>query len=50
MKVRAQISMVLNLDKCIGCGMNAPPTPVLPATGRRKGCDVLIETAVGEQL
>jgi hypothetical protein len=32
MKVRAQIGMVLNLDKCIGCG-EAPPTPALPAQG-----------------
>jgi hypothetical protein len=33
MKVRAQISMVLNLDKCIGCGIGAPPSPTLPPEG-----------------
>jgi hypothetical protein len=27
MKVRAQIGMVLNLDKCIGCDMTASPRP-----------------------
>jgi hypothetical protein len=27
MKVRAQIGMVLNLDKCIGCETTAPPRP-----------------------
>ena len=41
MKVRAQIGMVLNLDKCIGCGFNAPPTPALPATGRESSSDAL---------
>jgi hypothetical protein len=33
MKVRAQISMVLNLDKCIGCGTGTPPAPTLPPGG-----------------
>ena len=32
MKVRAQIAMVLNLDKCIGCG-TIPPAPNLPPGG-----------------
>ena len=30
MKVRAQIGMVLNLDKCIGCAVGNPPSPTLP--------------------
>ena len=33
MKVRAQIGMVLNLDKCIGCGIGTPPSPTLPPDG-----------------
>ena len=33
MKVRAQISMVLNLDKCIGCRTGSPPSPTLPPDG-----------------
>ena len=33
MKVRAQISMVLNLDKCIGCETGTPPAPALPPKG-----------------
>jgi hypothetical protein len=33
MKVRAQISMVLNLDKCIGCRAETPPAPTLPPEG-----------------
>jgi len=34
MKVRAQIGMVLNLDKCIGCAVGNPPAPTLPPGGR----------------
>ncbi len=34
MKVRAQIGMVLNLDKCIGCAVGNPPSPALPPGGR----------------
>ena len=33
MKVRAQIGMVLNLDKCIGNGGSLPP-PALPSRKR----------------
>jgi hypothetical protein len=33
MKVRAQISMVMNLDKCIGCRTGTPPSPTLPPDG-----------------
>ena len=35
MKIRAQIGMVMNLDKCIGCHKAAPPAPALPP--RREG-------------
>ncbi len=34
MKIRAQIGMVLNLDKCIGCAVTTtPPAPALPPQG-----------------
>ncbi len=33
MKIRAQIGMVLNLDKCIGCAVMTPPAPALPPQG-----------------
>jgi hypothetical protein len=33
MRVRAQISMELNLDKCIGCRSVTPPAPTLPPEG-----------------
>ena len=36
MKIRAQIGMVLNLDKCIGCAVGTPPSPALPP-GRWEG-------------
>jgi hypothetical protein len=40
MRVRAQIGMVLNLDKCIGCHMTASPRPS-PA-GRAAAGDALL--------
>jgi hypothetical protein len=36
MKVRAQIGMVLNLDKCIGIEDSLPP-PALPSRKREGG-------------
>ena len=37
MKVRAQIGMVLNLDKCIGCAATNPPAPALPPASGKEG-------------
>jgi len=44
MKVRAQIGMVLNLDKCIGCAGLTPPAPTLPPRrgGRELSSDALV--------
>jgi hypothetical protein len=49
MKIRAQIAMVLNLDKRIGCG-TTPPAPALPPPGE-KGVKsgMHLSIGVGEQ-
>jgi len=40
MKIRAQIAMVLNLNKCIGCG-GIPPSPTLPPRGEEGACTAM---------
>ena len=45
MKIRAQIAMVLNLDKRIGCG-TTPPAPALPPKGE-EGANSAMHLSIG---